>query len=106
MGVDAHPSTRRKPKGATTVSLDDGASTFQNSAPAKRSTPLAMEMADLFDPMAAKIEDESVKISPSPPGPPLFGQAARVYEVKHRCTTVPRIAFVCHAAFRSMRTTS
>lgn len=90
----------RRPQGAATVSLDDGASTFLDTEPAKRSTPLEVEVAGLLDPMAANIEDESIKMSPTLPGPPLFGQATRVYEVEHRYTTVARIAFVVSRRFR------
>ncbi len=90
----------RRPNGAATVSLDDGASTFLDTEPAKRSTPLAVEVAGLLDTMAAKIEDESIKMSPALPGPPLFGQVTRVYEVEHRYTTVARIAFVVSRRFR------
>ena len=41
-----------------------------------------------------------IKMSPTLPGPPLFGQATRVYEVEHRYSTVARIAFVVSRRFR------
>jgi hypothetical protein len=100
LAIDGVRFQVRRAHGATTMSLDDGATTFLDTDPVKRSSPLAIEVAGVLDPIAAHIEDESIKLNEAQPGPVLFGQATQVYEIEHRYTTVARMAVVFSRRFR------
>ena len=87
--------------GAVELSHDDGRTTHFGAEDAPAQTPLVPEVAPPFAPMVGTVEDETLVVGPSRPGPELFGLATRVYTVDHDYTIVARVALVIRRSTRN-----
>ena len=88
--------------GVVELSDDDGRTTYFeafNTTPVN--TPLIRPPDNIFAPIVGRIEDESLVIGDSQPGPVMFGLPTRAYSVDYTYAIASRVVYVFRNKMRS-----